>query len=80
MDAGCPSSGVLFHIKRKTKLRFKYAVRRIIRQQHLSNVLSLLIPLIVNRQKISGLVSRDKQGAMYCPQLMLLMELVVIIT
>ena len=34
MDAGCPSSGVLFHIKRKTKLRFKYAVRRIIRQQH----------------------------------------------
>ncbi len=33
LDAGCPSSGVLFQIKRKSKLRYKYEVRRLKRRQ-----------------------------------------------
>ena len=33
LNAGCPSNGVLQQIKRKTKLRFKYAVRSIKRRQ-----------------------------------------------
>ena len=28
VEAGCPSAGVLFNIKRNTESRFKYAVRR----------------------------------------------------
>ena len=32
-DSGCPSSGVLFQIKKNSKKRFKYEVRRLRRQQ-----------------------------------------------
>ena len=34
MEAGCPSSGVLSNIRRKTKARYKFAVRRIKRRKH----------------------------------------------
>ena len=33
VEAGCPSAGVLFNIKRNTKSRFKYAVRRLKRRK-----------------------------------------------
>ena len=33
VEAGCPPNGVLFQIKKKSKSRFKYAVRKIRRQQ-----------------------------------------------
>lgn len=33
VEAGCPSSGVLFQIKRNAKSRFKYAVRRLKRRK-----------------------------------------------
>ena len=33
VEAGCPSAGVLFNIKRKAKTRFKYAVRRLKRRR-----------------------------------------------
>jgi len=33
-NAGCPASGVLFEIKKRTKSRYKYAVRRTLRQQN----------------------------------------------
>ena len=33
-DAGCPASGVLFEIKKRTKSRYKYAARRTLRQQN----------------------------------------------
>ena len=34
MEAACPSSGVLSNIRRKTKARYKFAVRRIKRRKH----------------------------------------------
>ena len=34
MEAGCPSSGVLSNIRRKTKAHYKFAVRRIKRRKH----------------------------------------------
>ena len=37
VEAGCPPNGVLFQIKKKSKSRFKYAVRKIRRQQNYIN-------------------------------------------
>ena len=34
-EAGCPSSGVLFNVKKHSKARFKYAVHRLKRRQHI---------------------------------------------
>ena len=33
LEAGCPKSGVLFDIKKKAKKRYKYAARKVKRQQ-----------------------------------------------
>ena len=37
VEAGCPSSGVLFQIKKHAKHRFKYSVRRLKRREHVLN-------------------------------------------
>ena len=48
-EAGCPSSGVLFQIKKHTKSRYKHQVRRLKRKQN-----SLL------QEKLAGLSARKK--------------------
>ena len=57
VEAGCPSKGVLFQIKKTCKHRFKYAVRKIRRQQrYISKGLNLLACLVVNLPRTFGLV------------------------
>ena len=51
-DAGDPSSGVLFQIKRHTKTRYKYEVRHLKRRQ---NVLLLLPCLLIRKRMLFAL-------------------------
>ena len=54
LNAGCPSNGVLQQIKRKTKLRFNYAVRSIKRRQDHIKRVQLADSLIIETLEFFG--------------------------
>ena len=56
VEAGCPSNGVLSQIKKRSKQRFKYAVRKIRRQQSYIKGLGLLMHLVTYLPRFFGLV------------------------
>jgi hypothetical protein len=54
-DAGCPSSGVLFQIKKNTKRRYKYEVRRLKRRQK-----------FLLQRKLANLFAKKNKKSFWC--------------
>ena len=58
-EAGCPTSGVLFQIKKNTKTRYKYEVRRLKRRQNV--MLQKKLALLCGRKNKKRFSSRIRQ-------------------
>ena len=75
LEAGSPSSGVLFHIKRRAKSRYKYAVRRLKRRHHF---ILREKSLLLGKEKMTfGLKSRDLINRHAPPMPLLLMAIMI---